>query len=188
MTKHTFLDYYFECVSSSNWSVESSACILRLLFRICFAVELISRTNSRYWCKPFLTVQMTGQENLRDKCLGFILSNFDTVMQAYDWPFMTLAELQGFLTSSDMMVHSETKLWSHVEAWLLHDANKDHLCDNLRYCVFVVCWADRVWHLGFLFVCFCFQDFFFSSFLFVFCLSKNLVSRVWHYLSDLISM
>lgn len=79
-----------------------------------------------------LCVQMTGQSELRDKCLGFILSNFDTVMEACDWPFMLLQELAGFLASSHMVVHSESTLWSHVETWLLHPNNKDELQDNLR--------------------------------------------------------
>ncbi|KAK7108010.1 BTB/POZ domain-containing protein 17-like isoform X2 [Littorina saxatilis] len=76
--------------------------------------------------------QMTGQSELRDKCLSFIVSNFDTVMQAPDWPCMVLQELTGFLASSDMVVLSESELWGQVETWLLHQNNKDCLEDNLR--------------------------------------------------------
>lgn len=75
---------------------------------------------------------MTGQSELRDKCLSFIVSNFDTVMQAPDWPCMVLQELTGFLASSDMVVLSESELWGQVETWLLHQNNKDCLEDNLR--------------------------------------------------------
>ncbi|KAL8593749.1 hypothetical protein ACOMHN_032355 [Nucella lapillus] len=76
--------------------------------------------------------QMTGQSELRDHCLGFILSNFDTVMGAPDWPFMLLAELLGFLADSNMVVASEAALWRRVEHWLLHDHNRDDLEHNLR--------------------------------------------------------
>ncbi|XP_076445744.1 BTB/POZ domain-containing protein 17-like [Babylonia areolata] len=76
--------------------------------------------------------QMTCQHELRERCLGFILSNFDTVMQAGDWPYMVMPELLAFLAASDMVVESEAVLWGQVERWLLHEHNKDQLEDNLR--------------------------------------------------------
>ena len=76
---------------------------------------------------------MTGQEELQEKCLSFIMSNFDTVMEASDWPYMSLEEVTTFLALSDLVVSCEASLWYHVEKWLMHPHNKEDLEHNLRW-------------------------------------------------------
>lgn len=94
--------------------------------------HIVQAPNTNRALTWYQYAQVTGQEELRDKCLSFILSNFDTVMQASDWLYMLPQELTNFLEHSDMVLHSEGALWNHVEIWLVYDSNKDQLEDHLR--------------------------------------------------------
>lgn len=92
-------------------------------------VETADANRAVTW---YLYAQATGQVDFRDKCLSFILSNFDIVMKAADWADMSLQEMTGFLACSEMVVHSEVDLWSHLETWLTSEQNMEDLENNLR--------------------------------------------------------
>lgn len=92
-------------------------------------VETADANRAITW---YLYAQMTEQTDFRDKCLNFILSNFDIIMKASDWKDMSLREMAGFLACSEMVVCSEAALWTHVEEWLTAEQNEDDIESNLK--------------------------------------------------------
>ncbi|KAJ8315209.1 hypothetical protein KUTeg_007359 [Tegillarca granosa] len=76
--------------------------------------------------------KMTASQELQERCLQFILSNFYIVQHSPDWLEIPRSEMVEFLSSSEIIIDSEYELWKELERWLVYEYNIENVEENLK--------------------------------------------------------
>lgn len=108
---------------------------IRILRESCVAYmsrHIVESPDTNRTLSWYQYAKMTGNQELVDKCLQFILSNFDVILKTPDWLDLQKCEIIEFLCSSDMVVNNEYELWKKLELWLLSEDNAPNITENLN--------------------------------------------------------